>query len=189
LAIVGLLSPLFLGGLYLMEPFLDIWVGDQLGDGAPWVGRIVLVAMWANALALVSFTRLQATGRPDLVTKIMLCEIPPYLGLLAALTHAFGLVGAALATASRSIADYLLLTWAARTGYPAFRSIVLNFGLLVAGVICAGAWRPSDWEWWASATLLCGASFAIALWTVPPEIGDRLLARFRLRWPLRGARS
>jgi O-antigen/teichoic acid export membrane protein len=188
LVLVSLLSPVFLGGIFIMGPFLHIWVGSQLGSGAPWVGRIVLVAMWANALALVSFTRLQASGRPDLVTKIMLCEIPPYLATLALLTHAFGLVGSAAATTARSVVDYLLLTWAAKTGYAGFLSVATNFVILVIGVICAGRWEPTNLAWWASAAVLESLSVAVGLRTLPPAITTGILNRFRMIHPARPAR-
>lgn len=185
LTLVGALSPIFLGGIYIMGPFLDLWVGDEVGSGAAWVGRIVLVAMWANALALISFTRLQATGRPDLVTKILLCEIPPYLALLAVLTNGFGLAGAAIATATRSLVDYLLLTWAARTGFIGILSGALNLVLLSAGVVCAGVWEPGEPGWWISAAVLVALSGAVGLRTIPAEVRSKILQRLQRLLPAR----
>lgn len=177
LTLIAVLSPLFLGGIYLMGPFLHAWVGDHLSRDAPVVGRIVLVAMWTNALALVAFTGLQASGRPDRVTKIMLCEIPAYLLALALFTRSFGLVGAGLATAARSLADYLLLTWAARAGYAGARSVAANLCLLGTGVLCAGLWSPSDWRWWGSALILGAASVALGWKTAPADLTASLIDR------------
>jgi O-antigen/teichoic acid export membrane protein len=76
IALTCLLSPLFVGGIFLMGPFLQLWVGDQIGASGAWVGRIILVTTWINALSLVSYTKLQASGRPDTVSKIIMLEIP-----------------------------------------------------------------------------------------------------------------
>lgn len=185
LTLIAVLSPIFLGGIYIMGPFLHIWVGAQLGDEGPWVGRIMLIAMWANALALVAFTRLQASGRPDLVTKIILCEIPPYLASLALLTHMFGLIGAAIAAACRMFGDYVLLTWGAREGFPGMSSVLANLCMLIAGVVCAGVWTPMDWQWWLSAILLVTTSAGVGLRTIPTEVIDPYLIRIRSFRPAR----
>lgn len=183
LAIISLLGLPFLGGIYIMGPFLQVWVGQQLGAEAPWVGRIVLIAMWANALALVSFTRLQASGRPDIVSKIMVLEIPPYFLILFAGVKLFGLVGCALATAARSLMDYLLLTWFAGRGYTGWRIVLANFAVLSLGAWCAGQWPLTDWRWWASGAALAAISFGLAAITIPKEVRERLLERARALLP------
>ena len=138
LTLASLLSLPFLGGIFLIGPFLDVWVGDKVGPEAAKVGRLILIGMWANAFALISFTRLQASGRPDLVTKVMMIQIPPYLLLMYLSITWFGLAGGAMIVAVRSLADYTLLTCAAGCRYTGWRTLVMNLVLLVLGVWFAG---------------------------------------------------
>jgi len=177
--ILALLSPLFLGGIYIMGPFLTLWVGHKVGPDAPVVGRLILLGMWANALALVPFTRLQAAGRPDLVSKILFAEIPPYLVMLFAGIHFFGLVGSALAAATRFSMDYCLLAWAAGQGFKGSRLVLANFVLMVAAVVCAGTWTFSDAQWWASGSVLAGLSIWLALLGLPSELRLRFTHALR----------
>ena len=104
----------FLAGIFIMGPFLHIWVGRDLGPEAPYVGRIVLLAMWINALALIPFNQMQAAGRPDLVSKIIMAEVPPYLVMLYAGIHFFGVIGCAVATLLRLKAANLRAAGATR---------------------------------------------------------------------------
>lgn len=179
LTVLALLSPLFLGGIYIMGPFLQLWVGHKVGPAAPAVGRLILLGMWANGLALVPFTRLQAAGRPDLVSKIQIAEIPPYLLMLFAGIHFFGLVGSAVAAAARFSMDYCLLTWATGQGLKGSRLVLANFLVLGAGVACAGAWTFTDPQWWASGLVLAGLSAWLALLALPAELRLRFTHALR----------
>lgn len=173
LTIVALLSLPFLGGIFIMEPFLHLWVGHKIGPDAPMIGRLCLLAMWANALAQIPFIRLQASGRPDLVSKVLLVEILPYLLALFAGIHFFGLIGAAGAMLLRTFLDYGLLSWVAARKFSSAGLIAGNFVLLAMAVYCAGAWNPAQPQWWGAAVVLGGVSAAVGLRALPPEIRSR----------------
>ena len=183
MTILALLSPMFLGGIFVMGPFLQLWVGQRVGPDAPFVGRFILVAMWANALALVPFTRLQASGRPDLVSKILIAEIPPYLLLLYGGIHFFGLIGCAAAGTLRWLMDYSLLTWVAGRKFTGASLIAANAIVLGAGLWCAGVWTPLDWQWWAAGLSLGAISAAIGWRAFPPELRLTLSQTLRRRVP------
>jgi O-antigen/teichoic acid export membrane protein len=179
LTLAGLLASPFIGAVFVIGPFLQLWVGGRVGPEAQIIGRYTAAAMFANALALVSYTRLQASGRPDLVTKILLIEIPPYLLLLYLGIHFLGMTGAALATSIRYFADFLLLTWVA--GVPAHGRgrLALTFGLLVLSVWFAGLWTFTDWRWWVSGGVLISAGTVLGLLTIPANIRQQLIVRAR----------
>ncbi|MDP1598229.1 flippase [Phenylobacterium sp.] len=179
LTLASLLSLPFLGGVFLIGPFLNLWVGDKIAPQADLVGRIILVGMWANAFALISFTRLQAAGRPDLVTKVMLLEIPPYFLVMYLGIIWFGLPGAAFAVAARSLADYALLTWFAGRRLPGWRTQAVNLALLILGVWLASIWRITDWQWWLAALILGMGTLAIAAYSLPGELREELIRRLR----------
>jgi O-antigen/teichoic acid export membrane protein len=183
--LAGMVSPLVLAGVLGLEPFLHIWVGADMAVQAAPVGRVLLVGFWANAFALIPFTRLQASGRPDLVTKMLLLQIPPYLlGLYLGMTY-FGLLGCALAFSTRCVADYLLLSLAAGRKLQEPLRLSIIFGLLVVAAWMGPMGGLLDPRFCAAALVLSGAMLAISWQSVPSDLRGRALQRLPLIW--RGA--
>lgn len=183
--LAALLGLPFLGAIFLMEPFLRAWVGHDIGGQAGPLGRVMLIGFWANGFALIPFTRLQASGRPDTVTKILLMEIPAHFALLYFGMHYFGLWGIALALTTRFIVDFLLLTWAAGKNFKPLPILATNLVLLVAATYVAGLWSIGDWRWWASATAFGLCALALAWHVLPSEMKDELIGRLRRALPAR----
>jgi O-antigen/teichoic acid export membrane protein len=176
LSFAGLLSLPFLGAIYLIGPFFHIWVKQALGPEAPLIGRILVAAMWTNGLGSLALTKLAAAGRPDVVTRIQLIQIPLYLPLLYFGLHFMGITGAALAAAIRLVTESLVLV--AVAGAPSRGKIVIiaNFLVLMLGVWIAGLWQISDWRWWASASLLGSGMVALSLNTLPGSTRSQIYA-------------
>lgn len=179
LTLVSVISPPVMVGIFLIEPFLHIWVGSELGIMSAQVGRALLIGFWANAFALIPYTRLQASGRPDLVTKILLAEIPLYLGGLYLGMKHFGLLGAAVALSIRFALDYALLTWAAERRFSSWQILSFNLALLLAGAWSANRWTIIEREWWMSGALLCGICFIMGWRSLPAEIKAATRQRIR----------
>jgi len=179
LTLASLLTLPFLGVIFAIEPFLHIWVGKGVGPQSGTVGRILLVSMWANALALIPFSKLQASGRPDIVTKVLLLEIPPYFALLYVAMATLGLRGAAISLCLRSIADFGLLTWNAQRKFDDIEILVANLALLVIGAVVAGLWPIIDLRFWLAAAVLGSATAALGWRTLPTDIREQLLGRVR----------
>ena len=134
---LALISPPVLIAILAAEPFLKLWVGAQMGASAAPVARILILAFWFNALALVSFTRLQARGRPDIVTKVLLLQIPPYwLALYFGMTR-FGLLGCALACLLRMVMDFGLQSWMSDGAKMRIAPVARYGALLLVTVIIA----------------------------------------------------
>ncbi len=197
---MSLLLVPFVGAIFLVEPFLLVWVGRTLGEEAGMVGRILLLAMWTNAFALIAFTRIQAAGRPSLIVYVMLAQIIPYVALLYVGMQTLGLYGAALACAVRNTVDLLLLTYVAeRIARPAgekgaardrgkwgWHVVLLAF--LALCVIAASLWpRIDDWRWWAAAIAMGALSLGISYFLMPGMVRERvfgLLRRARVMLPI-----
>ena len=133
LALNSLTTPLILVGIFLMHPFLALWINPAFASRAAPVGEILLLGIWANGLAQIPYALLQAQGRPDLTARFHLLELAPYLALLWVGLVLYGLPGAALAWVARVGADAVLLF--SFSGLR-IRQVVLNLGLsflLVAG--------------------------------------------------------
>ena len=122
------------------ELFFRLWLGNELAAHVLPVARILIVGAWINGLAYMPYGFCQGQGRPDLVAKVHLCEVVPYLVCLLLLMREYGIVGAALAWAIRATADLVALWWLA--GMPMRRlwslapsTCVVCLGLLGAIVL------------------------------------------------------
>jgi O-antigen/teichoic acid export membrane protein len=177
LTLAGLLSFPVLCGVIVLEPFLRFWVGPDLGTQAAPVGRILLIGFWVNAFALVPYVRLQASGRPDSVTKILLVEIPPYLGMLYLGLKYDGLIGCALALCARNCLDWLLLSLASKSPFSALPQQAINGALLALAAITAGQWGITDPRAWAVDSLLAGLMLATGWFSVPADVKVQLGSR------------
>jgi O-antigen/teichoic acid export membrane protein len=128
------MTPLVVLGIFIMHPFLALWIGPVFAGRAAPVGEIILLGIWINSLAFVPLASLQAQGRPDIVAKFHALELTPYAIVLWAGLHLFGLPGAAMAWAARVGVDALFLFWASGTG----RSVTR--GVWPDAVFVFGAW-------------------------------------------------
>ena len=104
-----LLTPLTVGGIFLIGPFLTLWIGKDLSSHATILGEILLVGIWINSLAHIPFAYMEAIGRPDMLTKLQLFTLPFFLGILWLGAHWFGLEGIAMAWTLRVWLDANIL--------------------------------------------------------------------------------
>lgn len=108
--LIAILTPLVIIALPLINPFMTVWVGRELAEKAEYVGEIILVGTWINALVIPHNTYLQADGKKlKKVVLIYLFEIPVYFTLLWFGLRFWGVAGAALAWTLRVALDSVLL--------------------------------------------------------------------------------
>lgn len=156
-----------LGAIYLLHPFLDLWVGREIGRQAADVGALIVFGFWINAFAVVPYSWMQGMGRPDLVTKVLLAQVPPYLVLLYFGMTWFGLIGCAAVFALRCAADFGLMWWAARRKLRPMPLVGLVGTPLLAGVILSSLLDYSDPLWWLSGVVLALVT-AVLCWRIAP---------------------
>lgn len=104
-ALYTLLTPPVTLALFVADPLFRLWLGDNIGGQAAPLARIMLVAIWFNSFAQMSYIKLQASGRPDKIAKLLLIETPIYLTVLWFALHAYGLWGASLVFLMRMVLD------------------------------------------------------------------------------------
>lgn len=156
-------SPPIAVGLVLAGPFLAWWISPELAEQSTVVAQVLCLTFWLSSLAMVPYTKLLATGRPDLVAKSHMLQVLPYVGLLYAGLHAWGLVGAALAFATRVVVDFLLLSHWANTLAPTFRFLAVPSALLLATLaVESNEGLSSAWRWALGFTF----SVALAIWSL-----------------------
>lgn len=128
-----IMTPVILGFLLLLDPFLRLWIGETMAVQSAPIGAVLAFGIWANALAQMPYMFLQGSGRPKLPAKLLLAEILPYWLVLGLGIWAFGVLGAALAWAARATADAILLGWLGGQGSGLARFLALPALLVLAG--------------------------------------------------------
>lgn len=74
-----LMAPLVFGIVILAHPILSIWISDDVAGHSTTVLQLLALGVFTTSLSWVAVTVLQAAGRPDLVAKVHLVELPVYL--------------------------------------------------------------------------------------------------------------
>jgi O-antigen/teichoic acid export membrane protein len=97
--------PLILAVVLFAREGLSLWVGADFAVASAPVMRWLAVGVFVNSLAQAPFAMLQGTGRPDITAKLHLVELPLYVAGLAWVTHAYGIVGVAMAWTVRVTID------------------------------------------------------------------------------------
>jgi len=168
--LVLVMTPPILLVLFALHPFLTIWVGAEMADKSAPVGWILIAGFWINAFAIIPYARLQAIGRPDLVSKALLLQLPVYIGTMYLALQQMGLIGAALVFSVRCLVDYLLLSWLSDRRFTGNWNMVI-FGLVVGstvGVLLSVAtYAPI---WWISLALSATVVCLITLRNIPSEL-------------------
>ena len=108
-ALAAVLTPVVVFGAAALPLFMRAWVGQKFAAQAASVGIVLFIGIWINGLAYIPYEHLQATERPDIVAKFHSIELLPFLGVLWAGVHFYGLIGAAWAWTLRVTVDAGLL--------------------------------------------------------------------------------
>lgn len=92
---------------------LSLWVGSVLPPQSATVLQILAIGVFINAVGQVPYAAMQGAGRPELIAKLHLVELPLYLGALYLLIRELGIVGVAVAWTLRVATDSAALAWVA----------------------------------------------------------------------------
>jgi O-antigen/teichoic acid export membrane protein len=183
--LASVMTPLIVFGIFLMQPFLMLWIGHAFGEKAASVGEAILVGVWINSLATIPYGHLGAMGRPDVIAKFHALELLPFFGVLWWALHAFGVLGAALAWSARCAVDAMLLFWAARFGKQLTRDLLAPAALVLAAFGATLVFAPLSAMRVASWILLTVAALVWTLRTEPvirARATNWLASMLQYRW-------
>jgi O-antigen/teichoic acid export membrane protein len=91
------------------QEFLRLWIGGEFAQQAIVPLRILTVGFGIALLAPFSGTLLEGIGRPDVLTKLYLVEVPFNIASVYLLTKYFGIPGAALSFTIRAFVETVLI--------------------------------------------------------------------------------
>lgn len=100
---------------------LSFWVGQAFAQHSTVVLRWLAIGVLINSLARFPHALVQGAGRPDLIAKLHIFELPLYLGVLWLLLHTLGIAGAAIAWVVRITFDTFAIFWIGARLVPAVR--------------------------------------------------------------------
>jgi O-antigen/teichoic acid export membrane protein len=173
--------------LLLAEPLLDLWLGPQFAASSAAVLRVLSLALFVNAVAYIASAVTEAAGRPDLVARYHVLELPLYLLLLIYIVPAFGIVGAAVGVLLRmTVMTACMWLLSARAAPRAVTGLVRS-GARAAALSTASlalAWVLATRLSWPAATITAtalAASYCAAVWLWVMSEQERLVLRQRLR--------
>jgi O-antigen/teichoic acid export membrane protein len=179
--VVTLMTPLSILLILALGPFLRLWIGAELAARATPLAYILVAGFWMNSLAHVPYAYLESRGRPDLIAKLVMAYLVPYVLILYGAIWLFGLVGAAAAASLRFAFDPFLFVLAGT--FRRILPLVALPALLVLAAAAAALLLPwTTWPHWAVLGALLAISCYSAGRTLPASLRQQL-ARMRSAVP------
>ena len=88
---------------------LNIWLGQSFAEKSGFVLETLVIGVLINSLAYIPFNFLIGIGKPDVVSKLQLLELPFYILFLLLIIHKFGINGVAVIWTLRVLIDAAIL--------------------------------------------------------------------------------
>ncbi len=114
--IMVLLLPLIVFLFMFSEEILLLWQGAEVARNSAGVLRILLLGVFINSISWVPVNMLTGQGRPDIVAKIHMAQIPLYIVVAYFLIRKYSIGGAAVAFTLRVSFETLLILYSLRVG-------------------------------------------------------------------------
>ncbi len=153
-SLTALMTPVVIGGIVLLQPFMHLWIGGELAVVVAPLGEILFFGVWANSLSYIPYALLQGKGRPDLVAKFHALEFGPFLLLIWTAIHFWGVYGAAVAWTLRIVADSALLFRFSGMPKGTMRVMGVPFLFIIAAIVAAHAMAGRGWPLRVALTLM-----------------------------------
>jgi O-antigen/teichoic acid export membrane protein len=106
--VIGLLPFVMAAQIFPLE-LLTIWLGGEMASYSAPVLQLIAAGVLLNGIGVVMVSVLNAAGRPDVLGKLYLIELPLFLLASYTLTMRYGVAGAAWAWMVRTMLDTILV--------------------------------------------------------------------------------
>ena len=93
---------------------LNIWLGQNFATESGFILEILGIGVLINSLAYIPFNFLIGIGKPEVVSKLQLLELPFYILFLFLIIHRFGINGVAVVWTLRVLIDATILFYISR---------------------------------------------------------------------------
>ncbi len=178
----GVFTPCMIVALFALKPFLDVWLGPQIGEASAPVGRLLVISVWLAGQSGILGILIQAQANPASVARISWIQLPLFAAALWGATHSFGLLGTGAVVVAKAFCDYAAYLYFARVHA---RLIVGNMAAHLAFLAVALALANLPLTLGAAAACavaICAANLALSLHQ-SAEL-RKLVRKFWMRLPL-----
>ncbi|HEX5238852.1 MAG TPA: flippase [Sphingomicrobium sp.] len=184
--LLATMVPISLAAIFLIGPFISIWVSPEFSLKSAPAGEILMAGIWLDAVSRIPLYALRGQFRPQVVAKIDLIVLLPYWLCLYWLISKFGIEGAAAAYVFRVGLNYLLLSGAAGT-LTRIWWMLLGCGLLILLALAAARELEPLSAGWSLAFTSCVLLGAVLALNVFPASERQLIsAKLRRLGPRQG---
>ena len=178
--------PIIIGLIYLIEPLLQLWLGDNLDPQSVEVGTWLLFAFYVTAIGHTMVVFLQSQGEGAFVAKLQLAETLPYLAILLYCAGAFGLIGVAAVFLARRALEALVFV--AKSGFGSLTfwktQIPATLGLLIAALTVSHL--DGFVAKFVVGSVVASLTLAGAVVVAPAELKSMIADQIRKRLPIGG---
>lgn len=137
-----LIFPVSVMLVFFANEWLSFWLTPEFAEQARLVVCWLTIGILINSVAQIVFAKVQGSRHSDWTAKLHLTEVLPYLGILYACLHWWGIAGAAIAWSIRAGVDLVgLLIFILKINpnnlkvlYPALWMLLLSVCLLIPSV-------------------------------------------------------
>ncbi len=176
--------PIIVGLIYIIEPLLQLWLGENLDPQSVEVGTWLLFAFYVTAIAHTMVVFLQSQGRGAFVAKFQLAETVPYIALLLYCAGEYGLMGVVAAFLARRALEALVFV--ARSGFGSITfwktQIPAAIGLVVA--VLTASQLDGLLAKFAVGSVVATLTLTGAVYAAPAELKAMIAEQIRKRLPL-----
>lgn len=141
-----LLTPVTLGALFVLEPFLHLWVGQELSTSSGDIGRIMVIGVWFAGQTTVARNLMLAQGKEAGVAHVSMLLLPAFALLLWGGVYLFGIQGAVMAALVRGVVEYAaLLRYCGMRARPLLREMAPHLAFVLVALVVAShvdGWIP-----------------------------------------------
>jgi O-antigen/teichoic acid export membrane protein len=167
-SVAVIITPAIIGLVGVAEPFFRIWIGERLAVQAVPIAYVLAGGFWIYCIGHMAYTMLHATGRPELVSKVLMAELPAYVLLLLIGLASFGVIGAAAAFTTRAVVDCLIFLRLGGIRMSTIRWLLFPAVLTLMGILTA-AFVPGAVRYLLLAVTLAAAS-VWSIWNIPEPL-------------------
>ena len=165
-AVLIVMFPVSLAAVLFAREALQLWVGPLLPPESATVLQWLALGIFATAFGQVAATALQSAGRPDIIARLHLAELPLYAAGLTLLSPRLGVTGIAIVWAARCVLDAVVLAWLAyrQLGvYPLQGRVEAWILLAMLSLMAVGSAMP-DTMTRVLFAVIAGATFGPVIW-------------------------
>ena len=156
---------------------MSLWMGSDFAFHTAAIVGVLGVGILFNSLAALPNASLLAVGRPDVAAKLLMVELPLYLGICYYAVSEFGALGIAGAWFLRVTTEYVILSLAIRRSFSGIKTAgPLPFAVKIwsLGIACfAILWVLKPYGYDISTAVLVSSLYALLMWKFIYDAIDR----------------